>query len=496
MQAGGFNDRGPEPERSLMTRASGALVWSAANAAGSRLGTMAIGIALARLLGPSAFGTYAVAYVALMAVLSFNELGVSLAIVRWPDHPRAIVPTVMTISTLASAALAVIGLVAAGPFSVAMGTPQAAPVVRVLFLTVFMSGVVATPAALLQREFRQRRRTLIDQVAIWVGALTSMGLAILGMGAMSLALGRLAGVVISGVMFIRNSPEPLRFGWDREIASRLTRFGLPLALASALVFLVGYADQMIVGARLGAVQLGFYALAVNVASWPINVFSQPLRSVAPAAFSRLQHDVASMREAMLRTSNLVAAITFPACFLLAGASSPVVGVVYGRSWHAASAPLAILAGVAAVRILLELSYDYLVVVGRSGLIMMIQGVWLGALVMALVAGTRWGLEGVAAAQGVVAVVVILPLYLFVLRREGVPTWAVLRGLITPLLGGVVVWSITTWLDASLSNDLLTCLASGGAALIVMGGLFFAVRGSVRSLRALDGVSAERATAAQ
>ena len=53
-----------------------------------RFGTLAIGIALARLLGPEAFGTFAVATVALLAMLSFNELGVSLAIVRWADDPE------------------------------------------------------------------------------------------------------------------------------------------------------------------------------------------------------------------------------------------------------------------------------------------------------------------------------------------------------------------------------------------------------------------------
>ena len=64
----------------------------------TRLGTLGIGIALARVVGPEQFGTYAVALLALTAALSFNELGVSLAIVRWPGDPEKIAPTVSTIS--------------------------------------------------------------------------------------------------------------------------------------------------------------------------------------------------------------------------------------------------------------------------------------------------------------------------------------------------------------------------------------------------------------
>ncbi|WP_447646070.1 oligosaccharide flippase family protein [Nocardioides zeae] len=97
------------------TREGRALGFSAANTTLSKLAGLVVGIALARLLGPSEFGTYAVAFVALMVVLSLNDLGVSLAIVRWPDDPRRIAPTVASLSVLSSAMLALGLAAAAGP---------------------------------------------------------------------------------------------------------------------------------------------------------------------------------------------------------------------------------------------------------------------------------------------------------------------------------------------------------------------------------------------
>src|SRR6478609_6390229 len=91
--------------RALGGAASRALSWSFVNTAVSRFGTLAIGIVLARVLGPEAFGTFAVATVAMLGILSFNELGVSLAIVRWKDEPADIAPTVNTISVLSSLVL-------------------------------------------------------------------------------------------------------------------------------------------------------------------------------------------------------------------------------------------------------------------------------------------------------------------------------------------------------------------------------------------------------
>ena len=124
---------------------------------------------LARVLGPEEFGTFAVAFVALMAVLGFNDLGVSLAIVRWQDDPADIAPTVNTISIVSSPCSPPAVVVAAGPFARAMGDPDAAPLVRLLSLCVLINGVVATPAAVMQRFFRQDQRTYADQVNVWLG---------------------------------------------------------------------------------------------------------------------------------------------------------------------------------------------------------------------------------------------------------------------------------------------------------------------------------------
>ena len=130
----------------------------------SRLGTIGIGIVLARLLGPEAFGTFAVATVALMALLAFNEIGVSLAIVRWHGDPHAIAPTVATISVVSSPILFAASYFAAPAFSAAMGDPSATPVVRLMCVCILIDGLVASPAALMQREFMQRTRMAIDQL--------------------------------------------------------------------------------------------------------------------------------------------------------------------------------------------------------------------------------------------------------------------------------------------------------------------------------------------
>jgi PST family polysaccharide transporter len=472
-----------EEQPHAVSRAPRALALSFLNGLASRIGTLGIGIALARVVGPEEFGTYAVALLALSAALSFNELGVSLAIVRWPDEPGAIAPTVTAISLAASTLIAAAGFLLAPAFSAAMGQPDATDVVRVMAVSVLIGGTVATPAALMQREFMQEKRMIIDQINTWGGAITSLLLAVAGMGAMSLALGRIVGAGLAMVLFIRFSPLPFRLGIDRAVAGRLLRFGLPLAGASILVFVISFADQIVAGRVLGSTALGFYLLAFNLSSWPVQMFSQPLRSVAPPTFSRLQHHPEAMRKTFGSIVGLLGAVTFPVCLLLAGAAEPLIRFVYGAGWAPAASALMWLGVMAAFRILFELAYDYLVVVGVSSSIFTLQVVTLVVLVPALVLGAHlWGIAGVAAAQVAVAGLVALPLYLVLFKRAGLVVPRVLARLVLPVLAAIAVGASALGLASVLPSDVVAILAGGAVALLALGSLVYRDRAELAQLR--------------
>lgn len=465
--------------------ASNAFAWGLLNTVISRLGTLGIGIVLARLLGPESFGTFAVAMVALMAVLSFNELGVSLAIVRWPGDPAKITPTVNTIS-VAGSMLFCAGAIAAAPaFTSAMGDPGATDVVRVLILSVFINGVVASPAALLQRDFREKERLGIDQANVWIGAVLSVALVLAGMGAMALAVGRLAGSLVSGVMFLAASPLPYRFGLDRTQLGPLLRFGLPLAGTSIIFFAVGYADQLTAGAVLGSTVLAFYVMAFNLSNWPVSILAQPLRRVAPAALSSLQGDREGMNSAMGSIVAVLAAATLPVILFLAGAAVPLVGFVYGEAWVAAAAALSWLVVAAMCKVFCDLSYDYLVVLGRSGTVFAIQAGSLLVLVPALVAGASWGgLEGLAAAQAAVTGCVVLPLYLWKLRHHGLALRGIAKGLLLPVAAGLATGAAARVLALAVPNHFVALCAAGAVAALVTAGLLYLQRAKVRELRSI------------
>jgi O-antigen/teichoic acid export membrane protein len=467
---------GPAEKITLAATAARALGWTFSSNALSKLGTIGIGVVLARMLGPHAFGTYAVAWVALLAMLSLNDLSVSLAIVRWPGDPAEIAPTVTTIAVTGSVAMYAVCFFGAPGYASAMGAPAAADVIRVLALSVVLDGLVCTPVGLLDRGFRQDRRMIADQVNGWLGALVSIGLAWAGLGAMSLAVGRIAGAVAAAVLYITFSPEPLRFGFDRARARALLRYGTPLAGSTVVAFAVTNVDQLVVGRVLGATALGFYVLALNLATWPVSMFSLPVRNVAPAAFARLQHDHEAMRSAFLSAAALLCAVALPVCLAIGGSATPLIMFAYGARWLPASRVLLWLSLLAALTIFFQLAYDYFVVLARTRVVFTVQLGWLLTLLPALMAGARLaGIVGVGVAEATVAGGVILPWYLHELSGAGIRRRVLGSRLWLPLAGAAAAGLAAAGAARVLPSDLAALAVSGVAGLAVVGLLVFRMR---------------------
>ena len=426
------------PDEGVAATVRRAIGWSVLNTLVGRVGTAFVGIALAHVLVPADYGVFAVSLVALNALLAVNELGVSLAVVRWPGDRAEIdriAPTVVTLSLASSLVLWRAVMAGAGRISAAMNAPQAADVLRLLSVGVLVDAATAVPSALMTRYFMQKQRLWVDAAGFVLTSALTLGLAVAGAGAWSLAVGALAGNLLNAVLILRVAPRRHAPGLDPVLARELLGFGLPLALASLLVFALLNVDYMIVGAHTTPAELGFYLLAFNLSSWPVNVISAPARRVSLPAFARLEADGGGASAAFVPSCAALVAATGPACLLGALLAGPLVALVYGDTWNAAAAVLPWLMVLAGTRAVGELAYDFLVALDRSRAALGVQAAWLAASVPAMVVGVRLdGIRGVAMAHAAVCLGVALPGYALVLRRAGVRLPDLAGALARPVAG--------------------------------------------------------------
>lgn len=454
----------PSPELSGRMVRRG-LMWSTASNMVLRVGNLLVGIILARLIAPEAFGVFAVALTVWSVLGSVAEFGLGADLVRRDDYERHI-PTVATFGAALSTSLALGMFLGAPAIASLFGSEAATDIVRLMAIPMMLIGFSVVPAALLQRQLRQGTLFAIDGTSLVVSTSITVVLALLGLGPAALAFGRIAGqglAVLLQYSAVRRWPV---FGWSAAVAREAIAFGLPLAFANVVAWSIISVDNLIVARMTGAIELGLYALAFNVASWPMSVAGQSVRVIALPAFSRLESNEHRGR-AMVKVSGLIWSVSGLTAVGLAFMALQLVTVLYGQRWAGAAAAIAPLALFGAFRVIFDLAATYLIACGMTRQVLVVQIVWLAALVPAMIVGVMAdGLAGAGWAHVLVAIIIVLPLYLVFLHRARVPVWPFLRAWAIPTAAGIPLMAALWFISSNIAVPLLALAAAAGAGLLV------------------------------
>jgi PST family polysaccharide transporter len=449
---------------SLSGRVRRGALWSAANTLVLKFANIAIMAVVARTLTPRDFGIFAVAMTVHTIVSGIAEFGVSSSLMRGDIDPDEIAPTVATISLVSSTILAATMVAFARPISGALGSVDAAGPMRVMALAVLLVGVFAVPAADLSREFRQNQQFQATLVGFVPANALLIIMAITGSGAMSFAWSRVVGQLITGAVITRLAPRRYMLGFSRRHVRFLIGFGLPIAGANLLNYVLLNADYALVGRLLGAVELGTYMLAFNIASWSTSLLSAMVNGVALPAFSRIKHDRERLQRALGSATRAVALIALPICGLTFSLSHPLVATVYGRKWDAAATVLTILSVYGAISVLCLLLANVLTGMGHTKALFVVQVAWLLALVPLMAIGVKvHGIIGAGWAHIIVVCLVALPAYFTMLKRATAVRLRPLLRAIAPALAGGIACALASFLSARAVSDDLAKLLLGGIA---------------------------------
>lgn len=450
-----------QPQEQMRGLVRRGLAWGFVNSVTMRLVTLALGIVLARLLTPGAFGAFAVALVIQTILINFADLGMSADLIRSPDW-RTRVPTVSSVSLLAGAALSGAMILAAPVLASSLGNRHAAPVIAVMSLSLVIAAVGVAPFASLQRQFQQSRYFVVVLTSYLLGSAVTVVLIVgFGFGAMALAVGKLVEQTCSvALQFLLTRTRP-KLGFDRVIARSALRFGLPVCGANALSWLVLNVDYIVIGRVAGAITLGLYVLAFTMSSWPVNALVQAVRNVALPGFSRL--DPVSSARSFVSSFVLVLAAALLVAALLTPLAAPLVSFVYGPKWLGSAGVLGLLAVFGVARVVCDLMATFLIARSGSGRVFVVQIVWVAALAPAMLLCVHlWGIVGAGVAHLFVVSAVVLPAYILALKKHAVSFRDMAATAARPILVAVLA-AAAVWAASQASDVAWRALALGGVA---------------------------------
>ena len=213
-------------------------------------------------------------------------------------------------------------------------------------------------------------------------------------------------------------------------------------------------------------------LAFNVATWPTSLLGFMIGTISIPALSRVKHDPERFKNAVTSALRAICLLVLPMSAFILALARPLVLTLYGAKWSVSAEILSILAIYGAISILCSFFASILASVGRNMILLAIQIVWIAALVPAIAIGVRWdGIFGAAFAHISVIAPVVLPCYLFFLRRAVHVNYSELIKAIFGALLASTLAAVTARAAASLfihpSVQLLAGLALGGVVYLLI-----------------------------
>ena len=227
-------------------------------------------------------------------------------------------------------------------------TPELSKLLQVAFFAVVFRCLVSPRAYVLEKEFKFGRAAFLVQGSAILGAIITVGLALVMRNVWALVFGFVAEMAIMCVLSFILVPFRPRFRIDRESLSDLLHYarrmvGLPMLTAISL-----QSPVLVLGKVTSKSELGLYSLAYVLAYIPVDLYQRIVAPVLLPAFSKKQDDNRALCRGILQTAQWTALLAIPLVAFMVCSGSELLLI----AWTAEYAAMAMVFAVLCLQILI------------------------------------------------------------------------------------------------------------------------------------------------
>lgn len=344
-------------------------------------------IILARLLGPSEYGIFAIASIVLSFSKFFSDVGISYGLIQKKTISDLDIKFVFTWQVILGATVSGIVYLLAVPLSHFFNEARVIPVIRVASVICFITALASLSINLLKRELDFKSIQSAQVVSYIVGyILIGIPLALLGQQVWALIAAFISSELLNLVLIFRKSRHPIGIVLWRRDEGQLVVYGARVFLTNVINWIIGNVDRVIIGRTFPAAQIGLYSLSYNLVSNPTLTIIAVIQSALFSTSARVQDDFDRLRKALLTMMGVVTLVLFPVFAGIAVASETILHALYGNAWAGAADVLRPIALAMPLYLLLGMATPLLWVSGQTHKEFLIQiPVAIGFVITAAVA---------------------------------------------------------------------------------------------------------------
>ncbi len=289
-------------------------------------------LVITSILGASEIGIY-VAVIAIQRVISFfTDFGLGAALIQKKEElKQEDITTSFTVQALISFSIFIIISVFLGKFAAFFKlNMEAQRLLLVLVFTIFLSSFKTIPSILLERSINFGK-LVIPQIAeslVFNGILVMLTLG--GYGISSFSWAFLISSLIGIPFYYFVSPWKIRVGINRESLNYL-KYGIQFQAKNILGTIKDDLLTVILIRFLSFAQIGYIGFAQRLAFYVYRYVVDSVTKVTFSAYSRAQHDLVFLKNAIEKSLFFVSASMFPILFGLIVVSPYLIK--FYPNWH-------------------------------------------------------------------------------------------------------------------------------------------------------------------
>lgn len=387
---------------------------------------------MSRLLRPEDFGLVAMATAVTSFAAGFVDLGLSTATIQRQEVSQNFVSALFFINMIIGFIVMLLVFAAAPVAAHLLNDERVLWVIIALSLNMPLTAAGAQHLALLNRRMEYLSLRWIAVAAQLLGLVISALLAWLtDVGYWALVVG--AWTQSAGQSILVWFVSPWRPSWTRNWSDAKDgiAFGLHLTGANMLFWVSRQLDNVLIGSRWGASELGQYSRAFSLYQLPVNLISGPLRTAVVPALSRLQDRPEQWRRSLLEIQGSLFLGTGIITAILISTPDLLIKVLLGPQWDEAIAVLQILSLSIPLMIVGNTNGFIQISLGRASRMLKLNLYRVPVQIAGFVIGLPYGAVGVAYAVTIASFIMVVPSVAYAAKDTPISVGAILRQTLSP-----------------------------------------------------------------
>lgn len=307
-------------------------IWRFAERCGAQLVTFIVSIVLARILTPEDYGTIALVTVFTTILQVFVDSGLGTALIQKKDADDLDFSSVFYFNLMVCFVLYGVMFVAAPFIAKFYGDSTLTSVVRVISLTIVISGVKGIQQAYVSRHMLFKRFFFSTLGGTIFSALLGIGMAYGGCGVWALVAQQLSNAAIDTLILWLTVKWRPKWMFSRKRLTHLLSFGWKLLVSALLDTVYNNLRNLIIGKIYSSSDLAFYNQGDKFPKVIVTNINTSIDSVLLPSMSSVQDNhecVKSMTRRAIKTSTYIMA---PLMMGLAFCATSVVQLVLTDKW--------------------------------------------------------------------------------------------------------------------------------------------------------------------